>query len=63
MLDILKSLLLTGTSLLKTRHALALENLALRQQLAVLRRSVKRPKITNADRAFWVAFKKVGTIL
>ena len=29
--------------------------LALRQQLAVLHRNGKRPKLTNADRAFWVA--------
>ncbi len=39
MLDLLKFLLLTGTSLLKTQRELALENLDLRQQLAVLNRS------------------------
>ena len=59
MLDLLKSLLLTGTSLLKTGRELALENLALRKQLAVLKRSTKRPIITNADRAFWIALKKL----
>jgi putative transposase len=59
MLDLLKSLLLTGTSLLKTQRELALENLALRQQLAVLSRSTKRAKLNNADRAFWLALKKV----
>ena len=37
----------------KSRTALQVENLALRHQLAVLRRSVKRPKLTSADRLFW----------
>src|SRR5262245_48525199 len=42
---------------LKSRRALALENLALRQQLAVLRRQAKRPKLSRADRAFWLAVR------
>ena len=33
-------------------RAIALENLALRQQLAVLRRTVKRPQIRKSDRLF-----------
>jgi putative transposase len=37
----------------KSRTALQVENLALRHQLAVLRRSVKRPKLTSADRLLW----------
>jgi hypothetical protein len=38
----------------------ALENLALRQQLAVLRRSApKRLKLTPADRIFWVWLGRV----
>ena len=37
----------------KSRTALQVENLALRHQLAVLRRSVKRPKVTSADRLSW----------
>src|SRR5260370_28161127 len=37
----------------KSRAALQLENLALRHQLGVLRRSVKRPKLTSADRLLW----------
>jgi hypothetical protein len=40
------------------RSSLALENLALRQQLAVLRRSVKRPKLRRCDRLFWVLLKR-----
>jgi transposase InsO family protein len=37
----------------KSRTALHLENLALRHQLVVLHRSVKRPRLTAADRFFW----------
>ncbi len=40
--------------ILRRRTTLALENLALRQQLAVLRRSVKRPRLRPRDRIFWV---------
>jgi putative transposase len=36
-------------------HALALENLALRQQLAIYKRKEKRPRLTRWDRLFWVA--------
>ncbi len=39
---------------LKSRAALAAENLALRQQIAVLQRSVKRPRLHRRDRIFWV---------
>jgi putative transposase len=34
--------------------ALAAENLALRQQLAVLQTSMKRPRLRKRDRVFWV---------
>jgi hypothetical protein len=37
----------------KSRAAFQVENLALRHQLAVLGRSVKRPKLTSADRLLW----------
>jgi len=35
------------------RRLVALENLALRQELGVLRRSVKRPRVRDEDRLFW----------
>src|SRR4249920_1831561 len=42
------------SSALKSRATLQLENLALRHQLGVLRRSVKRPQLTSADRLLWI---------
>jgi hypothetical protein len=48
------------TSMLKTSAQLRLENLALRQQLVVLRRSApKRLRLTPADRIFWVWLRRV----
>ena len=38
---------------LRTRAALQIEVLALRHQLSVLQRSVKRPQLTPADRFLW----------
>ena len=48
-------------SAFKARRELALENVALRQQLAVLRRSVKRPRLSNVDRVFWVLLRRIWT--
>jgi hypothetical protein len=55
MLHLLHALLATARSSLKPQRELALENLALRQQLAIVQRKTERPKRTQADRAFWVA--------
>ena len=55
MLDLLYVLFATARSSLKPQRELALENLALRQQLAIVQRKTKRPKLSKADRAFWVA--------
>ncbi len=55
MLHLLYALLATARSSLKPQRELALENLALRQQLAILQRKTKRPRLTKADRSFWVA--------
>src|SRR3954453_6200998 len=50
----------TLASLCQTSAQLRLENLALRQQLAVLRRSApKRLPLTPADRIFWVWLRRV----
>src|SRR5467141_2562604 len=40
---------------------LALENLALRQQLAVYKRTANRPKLRRSDRLFWVWLSKAWT--
>ncbi len=40
--------------LLRSRAALTAENLALRQQVGVLQRSVRRPRVHRRDRIFWV---------
>jgi hypothetical protein len=37
----------------RSQDALRLENMALRHQLAVYQRTVKRPKLRPADRLFW----------
>src|SRR6266536_5738278 len=41
-------------ALLKPRLSLVTENLALRQQLVILRRNTSRPGLRNRDRLFWV---------
>jgi hypothetical protein len=37
-----------------SRATIAAENLALRHQLGILQRSVKRPQLRQTDRIFWV---------
>ncbi len=39
----------------------SLENVALRHQLAVLLRSVPRPKVSRRDRLFWVCLSRLWT--
>ena len=55
------SLLCSLISAFETRRSLALENLALRQQLAVLQHSVKRPQLSNVDRGMWALLRRVWT--
>ncbi len=43
----------------RSRASLVVENLALRQQLAVLRRRRRRPHLRAIDRAFWVTLSRV----
>jgi len=52
------AVLKTLRSLFQSHRRLALENLALRQQLAMLKSSVKRPRASALDRLFWVLFAK-----
>ena len=42
----------------RTRRSLMLENLALRQQLAVLQRRHPRPRLSPVDKLFWVLARR-----
>src|SRR4030095_15007648 len=60
MMAAMLTLILTG--LLRgvwTQHALVLENLALRHQLAVLQRTAPRPRLRPSDRVFWVLLARL----
>ncbi len=50
-----KAIYLLGRGLLRGRARLAAENLALRQQVAVLQQRNPRPKLRRRDRLFWVS--------
>jgi putative transposase len=58
MLAALVVLLRTLGLLCGGHRAVALENVALRQQLSVLRRTVRRPQLRTSDRLFWVLLTK-----
>src|SRR5205814_3013217 len=56
----LLAILATLRSILRTRVDLQLENLALRHQIGVLQRSVKkRSNLTPTDRIFWFALSRL----
>jgi len=59
MVLMISTLFRTLISALGPQRDLALENLALRQQIAVLQRSVKRPRLKKIDRVFWAFLSKV----
>src|SRR3954469_5367834 len=44
------------------RHRLAVEAVALRQQLAVYKHKQPRPKLNRFDRLFWVVIRRVWVI-
>jgi len=52
MLKLFKIVIGTLRSSVRSRHELALENLALRQQLATLKYRWPRPYLTDSDRLF-----------
>jgi hypothetical protein len=60
MLIFLKTALASLSSIFRSRAALEPENLALRHQIGILQRSArKRPKLTPADRRFWVGLSRL----
>lgn len=50
----LKAFVQFALSALRPRYDLVLENIALRQQVAVLKKEIPRPALTFFDRLFWV---------
>jgi putative transposase len=58
MLFLLKLSLWTVRTLARSRQALVLENLALRQQLATVVHGARRPRLVTIDRLFWVALRE-----
>ena len=57
-MSILPTLFAVFRSAFRSRVALELENVALRHQLNVLKRSVPRPRLTSADRYLWVVLSR-----
>jgi putative transposase len=55
---ILKALMGALLAAIKPRASLVVENLALRQQLAVLHRATPRPRLRPIDRAFWAVLSQ-----
>ena len=54
-------ILVVVSSVMKSRAALQLENVALRHQIGVLQRSAKkRLALNTADRLFWIGVSRVG---
>jgi putative transposase len=58
MLTALLVLLRSIGLLCRGHRTVALENLALRQQLAALTRTIKRPELRSSDRLFWILLSK-----
>ncbi len=53
-MGIVSAIVVFVRALIWPRASIAAENMALRQQLGVLRRSVKRPRLKRGDRILWV---------
>ena len=61
MVTFLLATLAFARAFLMSRHDLAMETAALRQQLAVYKRKQPRPKLSQVDRLFWVVVRRIGT--
>ena len=53
----------TAGTAMRCRYDLATENLALRQQLAVMKDQCPRPNLTDTDRCFWVLLSRIWSEL
>ncbi len=58
-MGVFQAIFLFLRAFLMGRAAAAVENLALRQQVAVYKQSVKRPKLRPRDRFFWVLLSRL----
>jgi hypothetical protein len=58
MLQFLLALLAAVCTLFRTRTDAALQILALRQQVAVLKRKRPRPPVNACDRLFWTTLRR-----
>ncbi len=54
----LLTIIRTLIAVLQSQRALAMENLALRHQLAVLQPTAKRPRLGRLDRLLWVLLSR-----
>jgi hypothetical protein len=59
MLQILRIITATFNKILRSRRNLLLENLALRQRLAVPARKQPRPRPSLADKLFWIVLRQL----
>ena len=59
MIDLILSLLAGLRVFVRSRGDLALEIVALRQQVAVLKRKCPRPPLATHDRLFWIALRRL----
>jgi hypothetical protein len=59
MLDVIFAVLRALLSGVQPHSRLVLENLALRHQLAVLKRPTHKPKLSSADRLLWVGLRRL----
>jgi len=60
-MSLIQALLLWIRALVRDRTELATENIALRQQLAILEQHSKRPRLRKRDRIFWVWLSQFWT--
>src|SRR6202795_4167758 len=59
MLSLLRSLAVLFIRVFRSRRNLLLENLALRQQLVVLKQRNPRPRVSTFDKLFWVILRRL----
>src|SRR5215471_15522380 len=58
MLELVRLWVDTLNRVFLSRQSLLIENLALRQQLAVFKRKQSRPKLSAMDKLFWIAIHR-----